>query len=317
MAQQVKIDIRERRADDIPTAVEIMNAAHPPDNHRTVEEVRTNEERNKPENHALYLLAHLDGQAVGHGVSQHQNWDPPGRFSLSIAVHPAARRRGVARALYGSLLDHAAAHGSSSLAAFVHEHHLPVVRGWLERHDYRETERMRKSELSLDVLNMDLCDRAEARAAREGIRLSSLADDDSEDARRKLLDVSNLAERDVPSDEFVETSWELFNQQVDTPECLHDCFIIAWDGADVAGFTMLGHQTAERAFTWFTGVHPDHRGRGIALALKARCARRALERGYQQMQTFNHVNNPAMLAVNTRIGYRPLPEAVQFVKQLS
>jgi hypothetical protein len=34
------------------------------------------------------------------------------------------------------------------------------------------------------------------------------------------------------------------------------------------------------------------------------------------MQTFNHVNNPAMLAVNTRLGYRPLPESIIFRKKL-
>src|SRR5579859_3757023 len=302
MGQHIEIDVRERRTEDIPVAVEILNAANPPDTHRSVEEVATNEARNRPENQALYLLAHLDGRAVGHGMAHHQNWEPPGRFSVAVAVHPDARRRGVARTLYERLYAHATAKGGTSLAAFVHEHNLPRVRDWLRRHDYRETERMRKSELRLDTLDLGLCARAEERVARDGICLSSLTEDDSEEVRRKLLVVNNLAERDIPSPDFVEPTLEQFNQQIDTRECLHDCFIIAWDGDEVVGLTMVAHQTSERAFTWFTGVHPSHRGRGIALALKARCARCVRDRGYREMQTYNHVNNPAMLAVNTRIG---------------
>jgi len=38
--------------------------------------------------------------------------------------------------------------------------------------------------------------------------------------------------------------------------------------------------------------------------------------GYTAMRTYNHVNNPAMLAVNDRLGYVALPHFVLFQRAL-
>lgn len=52
-----------------------------------------------------------------------------------------------------------------------------------------------------------------------------------------------------------------------------------------------------------TGVLPEWRGHGVALALKLAAARAALERGFTHSRTGNHSVNRPMLAVNGRLGF--------------
>jgi GNAT superfamily N-acetyltransferase len=157
---------------------------------------------------------------------------------------------------------------------------------------------------------------AEERIAADGIVLTTLAEEDNEANRGKLWELSNLTRHDVPHDVGEDQPFEIFTDLLDRPEALPDCLVIAQKGDRYVGFSLLVHQTPERALTGMTGVHRDFRNRGIALAMKVRSARLARKRGYKAMRTFNHVNNPAMLAVNTRLGYAPLPQSIMFRKDL-
>ena len=154
-------------------------------------------------------------------------------------------------------------------------------------------------------------------SSRSGIVLTTLAEEDNEANRRKLWELSNLTRHDVPHDVIEDQPFEIFTDLLDRPEALPGCLLIARQGDRYVGFSLLVHQTPERALTGMTGVHRDFRNRGIALAMKVRSARLARNRGYKAMRTFNHVNNPAMLAVNTRLGYAPLPESITFRKDLA
>ncbi len=66
----------------------------------------------------------------------------------------------------------------------------------------------------------------------------------------------------------------------------------------------------------FTGVHPDWQGRGIATALKVRSLAVAKAQGMEQMQTENHEDNAAMLAINRKLGFVMDPVEVNCVRRL-
>jgi len=57
---------------------------------------------------------------------------------------------------------------------------------------------------------------------------------------------------------------------------------------------------------WFTGVHPDARGRGIGKAIKAAMVRILNDRydSLEWMSTGNSTTNAPMLAINQRMGFR-------------
>ena len=62
-------------------------------------------------------------------------------------------------------------------------------------------------------------------------------------------------------------------------------------------------------------AHP-RRGRGIATALKILCLTEAKKRGLTQMETENHGDNLAMLAVNRKLGFVFTTPEVACVKRL-
>lgn len=310
------VEIREHPPDELALWVGIGNASMPADMYTTLEQARVEMRLDRPEDPPVRLLAWIDGQAVATGYCGRSVFSPEGRFRLGIRVLPEFRRRGVGGALYQRLLLFARERDALSVAVQIHEHCLYLAQNWLEREQFHEVERMRPSELRIDDLDFDSWADAEARPVDQGITFTTLAEEDSEQSRRKLWELSNLTARDVPHDTHEDQSFEIFSDLLDRPEARPDCLVIAKDGDQYVGFTLLVHQTDERALTGMTGVRRDYRNRGIALALKLRCARLARKRGYTAMRTFNHVNNPSMLAVNTRLGYRPLPEVIAYRKEL-
>ena len=64
------------------------------------------------------------------------------------------------------------------------------------------------------------------------------------------------------------------------------------------------HDRMENAFT---GVHCDHRGRGIAQSLKALTIVHAQQAGVSEILTENDSENAPVLAVNRKLGYKPWP----------
>jgi GNAT superfamily N-acetyltransferase len=80
-------------------------------------------------------------------------------------------------------------------------------------------------------------------------------------------------------------------------------------GADVVAFSLV-KRDGERMWSDMTATMPQHRGRGLARLAKLTALRRAAERGVTIAYTSNAESNAPMLAINERLGYRPV--ATQF-----
>jgi GNAT superfamily N-acetyltransferase len=65
----------------------------------------------------------------------------------------------------------------------------------------------------------------------------------------------------------------------------------------------------------FTGTLPEYRGRGLALAVKLASLRWAAARGVTRVFTSNDETNAPMLAVNRRLGYRPVGRGVEYLAE--
>ncbi|MDB4895601.1 MAG: family N-acetyltransferase, partial [Firmicutes bacterium] len=93
--------------------------------------------------------------------------------------------------------------------------------------------------------------------------------------------------------------------------------IIAADGDRFAGVTIVQPEAEGGGmYTCLTSVHPDDRGRGLALALKLLSVEVARRYGAPLMRTNNDSLNGPMLAVNRKLGYRPDPGFYRMRKEL-
>ena len=85
------------------------------------------------------------------------------------------------------------------------------------------------------------------------------------------------------------------------------------DGKAVAiTFVLVDHES-HRAFNAYTGTLRAHRGRGLARLAKLGAMPRLAELGVTLVLTENDETNAAMLAINERLGYRPVASRYAYV----
>lgn len=101
-------------------------------------------------------------------------------------------------------------------------------------------------------------------------------------------------------------------RDVDRPGILPGAFMIAIDQAtdEVVGYASLMLLPGSTSVAWhdMTAVRRAWRGRGIATVLKLATIDWAIRNGLSALETGNDEDNAGMRAVNTRLGYRPLPD---------
>jgi RimJ/RimL family protein N-acetyltransferase len=93
------------------------------------------------------------------------------------------------------------------------------------------------------------------------------------------------------------------------------CFIAVL-GEEYIGYSSLNvnDKSRTRAGSAGTAVRPEHRGLGIATALKARCIGWAQTNGFRRLATSS--GNAAMVRVNEKFGFRRTYIEVRLVKRL-
>ena len=116
---------------------------------------------------------------------------------------------------------------------------------------------------------------------------------------------------DMPFDSWLEEFWE-------SPTLDHDASIAAVVDGEVVAITMLRtERTSGRGENDITGTLAAHRGRGLARLVKHHSLERAAALGITEVFTHNDETNAAMLAVNTKLGYRPYASRLAWLKEIA
>ncbi len=174
----------------------------------------------------------------------------------------------------------------------------------------------------LDVASFDAAPFADtlARFAESGLRVMTLEEFEASDpsARRKTYEKYVELFRDVPIfvDRF-EFTHEMFERELNAPNRLPGAILLAFDGDEIVATTSLWKRLGDpgNLGTGLTAVARGHRRRGIAAALKVRSIGFARSIGTRVIQTDNEENNP-MYDLNVRLGFRPVPAWLIFMKEL-
>jgi mycothiol synthase len=237
---------------------------------------------------------------------------PDGRFRLDLVVEAGREQQ-----LWDVLEVDLRRLGAESVLARAPSNAERYL-GFLAAVGFVETQRMHRLELVLDAAaewqaeaptDWTIVSLAEARRHDERLLAKWWA---LEQAVRPTWPEANPLGRQPPPVTEAEAERRLNN-----PALLADAFLLAEVGECFVGFSALERIAGEADVLGYagTGVDPAWRGRGVATDLKRKTIELARQHGYRRLRTATA--NPAMLAINERLGFQRRGEQVRLVRRFA
>ncbi|NES15654.1 MULTISPECIES: GNAT family N-acetyltransferase [Micromonospora] len=250
-------------------------------------------------------VAEADGRLVG-WVSAYRNsqTSTPGVGEVStLHVDPAHRRRGVGTALLDAALGHLRRIGATRVLIHCRTESLPFAR----RHGFTPSRELRYSAL-------DLRPAPPMPEPPPGVRLLPAAGVDPRRIHRADAESSLDEPGDVPTDVL---GYDLWHHEVwDNPGLDRQASTVAEVDGEVVALSLV-KRDGDRMWSDFTGTVPGHRGRGLGRLTKQAALHRAAAAGVRIAYTSNDEANAPMLAINARLGYRPVDSQWSCRRRLS
>ncbi len=249
---------------------------------------------------------------------------PDGAQAINVGVNRDHRTRGIGSALLETFEAEARRRAVPRLLSGVSAA-KPFAVEFATKRGYREIGRRIMSYRELASFEPKRWRSSIDRVEREGIRVRSFADvlstlDEAGRDRfwRALWEAEAPMWDDIPfSTPAPHWPFERFyKMNVKSGQLLADASVVAYDGDRIVGFTTTADRQGKDGWTWMTGVARDHRGRGLALALKVAALSRGKRKGLRAMGTVNDEPNKAMRGVNIKLGYQPVPAHIELEKSL-
>lgn len=313
---------------DYPRYTEISNHVYP-DTLTAESELRYWDETWDKERYFKQRIVLDDdaGQIVGVGAIDHiPDQFHPDKYNLEVMVDPPNRRRGHGARLYDHLMTTLRQRGAIAARAWVREsdldsHPFASHRGFVEAR--------REWQSRLDVNSFDPSPFAGAmeRATGQGIAITNLGAERavSDDALAEAYRLHSTCSRDVPDIEpYTEVSYDDFLKNViNAPYSIPEAFLIAKaQGAPHGRYVGLAWMagSAEEPdilYQGLTGMLPEYRGKGIAMALKLANVEAARKLGKREIRTWNDTTNRAMLRINEAMGFVKQPAEIVYLKDLT
>lgn len=278
------IELRAAESDaDLEAWRSVRSAIMPNERTSSVAELRAGADWD-----TLYLLAFVDGELAGSGVSTGAS---TGGAFTQPRVLPAFRRRGVGTRILQALADQALACGHEEAGSQLEE---PASAAFAARFGF--IERNRQIEQVYAVRG----DEPDAEIP-VGIEIVSLRG--RSDLRSRLYpELVEAALGDLAIDRPIAiTEEEWWSSWIPSD----DWAFVALAGEQLVGMAGLldDDDHPERAENLLTAVRRDLRGRGIARALKRHALRCAADRGLAEVYTWTQTGNEAMQQLNRSLGY--------------
>jgi mycothiol synthase len=271
---------------DLDAYVAVANAAVPED---IPWDARQQRERRERDPRRLYLLAEVDGEPVAVGYAGPS--DNADRGFVAPRVLPAARRRGLGRALLSRLADHLEQLGFDVAGSHVDGNDEGSL-AFARRFGFEEVDRQVEQ-----VRTLGDEPRAES---PPGVTFVSIADRPELLRQAHPLGVQGWA--DMATAEAVTISLE--DWLADEASFPEGSFVALADG-DIVGYSglcRLGNDPT-LAEDGLTVVRRDWRRRGLATALKRAELHWAAANGIREIVTWTQRGNDGMRVANERLGY--------------
>ena len=276
------------------------------------------------------VAAYDDDRMVGAGwlnLSQLDNLDTAWCF---VAVEPELRGRGIGALVLESLVDVARLDGRTQLLSnagvpFEERDCSPLI-AWAERNGFSvaNVEIQRNLELPVDTEVLESIT-AEAAEKQGDYEIQTYVGPLPDELLQSWCDLDNRFVLEAPmGDVDLEVG-------ATTPENLRErdrvsekigrtvyTSVAVLDGKVVANSDLGVPREADEGHQWGTLVHPDHRGHRLGAALKVANLKALMERQPElpRVVTTNAETNAWMVAINDRLGFRPVAMVPSFKRLL-
>ena len=293
--------VREPRVQDAAAVARLRIAINP---HQVVTARTIRHRANRPveRERRRDWIADAGGDVVGCAQAGFEWSVPtPGKGYVWIGVHPEQRGQGIGRALYATARDDLIAKGAVRLRTWVDAD--PAGERFVRKLGFQRGSADQVSEVDPREVDFSELPRLEER----GFGLAPLGEVRSQ--VHELYEICAAGERDMPSDE-PETeldveSWK--REEFDVPDLSDEGSFVALAGDRPVSLAFMVVDPERRiAYNQMTATLPEYRRRGLALMVKLAAVRWAAEGGIERLLTENDTRNVGMLAINERLGYRPL-----------
>jgi RimJ/RimL family protein N-acetyltransferase len=247
--------------------------------------------------------------------------DPDRHCEVGVYLDRANMDRELLDFLCTWITEQAAAGRALALEAYAGEDERELIEA-LARAGY-ERDRFEKV-WSLDLKTHERRLRAEAEqaraaAGRDGYEMTTVASWRAPDKFRALFALDEVTKGDIPTTfPILPETFENFMERSSSPDRPPDRWWVAVRGDEPVAMSYLRYPPV-RGYVWtgYTCSHPDHRGRGLARAVKLQSLNQAVGLRVPVVYTENDSENAPMLHINERLGYEQRPGFVSLLKRVS
>jgi ribosomal protein S18 acetylase RimI-like enzyme len=320
----LSVEVRGFEDSDYPRLAEIYEAIFP-ERSRTVEEWRFYDDSLDKTKYYFKRYACINtatGEALGFG----EMWNPPWmfhpkKFWFDGWVDPKHQSRGIGSALYSRLMEDFQERISSTAWMGIRENMVTSI-SFAQNRGFSEKMRGWESTIDPYLVNTSEFQGYLTKASQAGIEFSTLEQElrDDRECYAKLYELVQTAFRDVPiADTPTDTpydQWLAF--EMNNPNLVPQAYMIAKHGNDYVGTSVVWRMKKEprSLYQGLTGVRREHRGKGIAVALKLKVLDFARKNGFDNIRTFNASTNEGMLSINMKLGFKRDLAWITFEKKL-
>ena len=269
----------------------------------------------------LRLVVESDGELVAYGRTCLFAPNPRNAFFSEVLVLPEHQRQGIGRDLVNRLEGFANEHQAQKMAFMVYDRKggsLPAA----EAMGYATVTNYYQSEIDPRTFDLSVFEPYLSKAKSFGYEVKALADlPVCDETDRNYYAAVHSADKDAPfMDYFGWPTYEEFRQVTIGAQWFdrNGVFVAVLDG-EIVGSSGVNRGSIDfngEMFIDFTGVVREHRGKGLAVALKAKATDFARQIGGTMLRTENNIDNPAMRAVNKKLGFKETPGMWMVVKEL-
>jgi len=312
---------RPATLDDAELASDLMTAAYP---EFAVDPVLTRYRWEHPRKDWVWrgFIAETSSKPIAfvHWLHGPPEQDPERHCEVGVALDQSRMEVDLLTHLWRWATEQAVAGGSRMLEAYAAEDEPEMLEA-LGRVGY-ERDRLEKVwELDLGLHGDRLVAEAElerTESAGRNYEITTVARWQAQQKFEALHALDSLTRKDIPTTfPILPETFENFMERLRSPDRPHERWWIAVrDGNPVAMSYLRFPPIRGHVWTGYTCCHPDHRGRGVARAVKLQSLAQAVALGVPYVYTDNDSENAPMLHINERLGYGPRPGLIGLLKRV-